>query len=54
MGLGADFLQMGGFSLNLWTARIHYGLKSVVISVVCGDDEETQFKIDVGRAEQNT
>jgi hypothetical protein len=47
-GEGPIFLRMGGFSPNLWTARIQYGFENAVISVAWEGDGTVHFAIDVG------
>ncbi len=47
-GEGPIFPRMGGFSPNLWTAEIQYGLESYLISGGCEGAGDVHFEIDVG------
>jgi hypothetical protein len=47
-GEGPISLQKCSFSLNLWTAVIHYGSENALISGPCNSDGEAYFAIDVG------
>ena len=47
-GEGPIFLRKGGFSPNLWTARIQYGFENALISVACKGDREAHFAVRIG------